>query len=142
MKNFAASILALALVVPAVAQQPDPPAVVAHVLELSSDQITAWSDILHARQTALEPLAQQAQAQQQIVEHALAGANPDPLSVGTALVALHSIQVQIAATNAQSASAFEAILTPDQLQRLQAIRGAAQACPIIPVFQAAGLLDH
>jgi Heavy-metal resistance len=141
MKVFAALLIAISLVAPAFAQQqPDPVAVVAHVLDLSSDQITAWSAILHARETAIQPLAQQAQAQQQAIAQALGGANPDPLAVGQAVVALHSLQVQIAAVNSQSAADFEKILTTDQLQRLNGIRGAAQVCPILPAFAATGLL--
>ena len=61
MKRLAALLVATCCITPVFAQSPDPVAVVAHVLDLSSDQITVWSDILHARQAALEPLAQQAQ---------------------------------------------------------------------------------
>jgi hypothetical protein len=141
MKHLAGIALALCLALPAFAQQqPDPVAVVAQVLDLSSDQITAWSGILHARQAAIEPLAQQAQTQQQAIAQALAGANPDPLVVGQALVALHSLQTEIANANSQAAAEFEKLLTPDQLQRLSAIRGAAHACAIVPAFGATGLL--
>ena len=141
MKVFAAFLIAFCLVSPASAQQqPDPVAVVAHVLDLSSDQITAWSVILHARQTAIEPLAQQAQMQQQAIAQALGGSNPDPLAVGQAIVALHGLQVQIAAANSQSAGDFEKILSADQQQRLNGLRAAAQVCPIVPAFGATGLL--
>ena len=141
MKVFAAFSIAIGLVAPAFAQQqPDPVAVVAHVLDLSSDQITAWSAILHARESAIQPLAQQAQAQQQVIAQALSGANPDPLAVGQAVVALHALQTQIAAVNSSSAGDFEKLLTSDQLQRLNGIRGAAQVCPILPAFAASGLL--
>src|ERR1051325_3678937 len=141
MKTFAAFLIAICFVAPVFAQRaPDPVAGVAHGLDLSSDQITAWSDILHARQTAIEALAQQAQSQQQAIAQALGNANPDPLAVGQAIVAPHSLQVQIAAANAQSASEFEKLLTPDQLQRLNGLRSAAGVCPILPAFAATGLL--
>ena len=140
MKRLAALLVAICCITPVFAQSPDPVAVVAHVLELSSEQITAWSDILHARQAALQPLAEQSQEQQQTIAQALAGANPDPLAIGKAFIALHDLQMQIAAANAQSAAQFEKLLTSDQLQRLNAIRGAAQACQILPAFQATGLL--
>ena len=141
MKRFVVLAIAICCATPAIAQQPpDPIAVVAQVLGLSSDQIAAWSDILHSRQAALEPLAQTAQAQQQAIGQAIAGANPDPLTIGKAVIAFYALQMQIAVVNAQSAAQFEKILTPDQLQRLNSIRGAAQTCPIIPAFQATGLL--
>ena len=44
------------------------------------------------------------------------------------------------AINAIAANAIEKLLTPDQLQRLSAIRGGAQVCPIVPAFGATGLL--
>ena len=138
MRKIAALIIFCAA--PAFAQQPDPVAVVVQILNLSSDQITAWSGILHDRQTTIEPLARQAQMQEQAIGQALASANPDPVAVGQAIVTLHALQMQIAQANAESAAAFEKLLTPDQLQRLTAIRGGAQVCPVVPAFQAAGLL--
>ena len=125
---------------PLFAQQPDPVGVVAQILNLSSDQITAWSGILHTRQAAIEPIARQAQMQEQFIGQALSTANPDPVAVGQAIVTLHALQTQIAAANSQSAADFEKLLTPDQLQRLSAIRGGAQVCPIVPAFGATGLL--
>ncbi len=48
MKRLAAILLTVICVAPAIAQQPDPVAVVAQALDLSDDQITAWSEILQA----------------------------------------------------------------------------------------------
>lgn len=140
MKSLGAVLSTILCVAPAFAQQPDPIAVVAHVLELSPDQITAWSGILHARQAAIEPLAHQAQAQEQAIGQALAGANPDPLAVGRAIIELRGLQAQIGGINAQSATQFEQVLTEEQAQRLNDIRAAAQVCPIVPALQATGLL--
>jgi hypothetical protein len=140
MKRIVAILFALLLAAPMFAQQPDPVAVVAHVLDLSNDQITAWSTILHAREATLQPIAQQAQAKQQAIAQALGGNNPDPLAVGSAIIDLTRLQGQAAAVNAQSATEFEHLLTPDQQQRLEGIRGAAQVCPIVPALQATGLI--
>lgn len=134
------ALVLLMSVAPAFAQQPDPMAVVAHVLELSPDQITAWSQILHSRQEAIQPMAQQAQAREQTIGQAFASGHPDAVVVGQALVELHALQEQIGAVNAQSLQQFAQILTPDQQQRLNDIRNAAQVCPIVPAFQATGLL--
>lgn len=139
MKRVVVILLALVVTAPTFAQQPDPVAVVAHVLDLSGDQITAWSTILHAREAALQPIAQQAQAKQEAIGQALAGGNPDPLTVGSSIIDLNRLQGQIAAVNAQSTTEFEKLLTPDQLQRLEAIRGASQVCQVVPAFQATGL---
>jgi len=142
MKRSVAILFALLCAAPIFAQQPDPVSVVAHVLELGDDQITAWRAILHARETALQPIAQQAQAKQQAIAQALGGNNPDPLAVGSAIIDLTRLQGQAAAVNAQSATEFEQLLTPDQQQRLEGIRGAAQVCPIVPALQATGLIGQ
>jgi len=134
-------IAAVCCVTPSFAQAPEPPAVVAQILALSQDQLPQWIAILQARQTALQPIAQQAQSAQQSLDQALAAANPDALAAGEALVALHGLQMQIANVNSQSAAQFEKILTPDQLQRLNDIRAAAHACGIVPAFAATGLLN-
>jgi uncharacterized membrane protein len=134
-------IAAVAVVTPSFAQSPEPPAVVAQILGLSQDQLTQWITILQARNAALQPFGEKAQMAQQTVDQALSATNPDPLAVGQAIVTLRGLQMQIAAINSQSAAQFEKLLTPDQLQRLNDIRGAAHACPIVPAFYATGLLD-
>ncbi|HEY6842822.1 MAG TPA: DUF2673 domain-containing protein [Thermoanaerobaculia bacterium] len=141
-KSVLILIAAVCVVTPSFAQSPEPPAVVAQILALSQDQRTQWIAILQARQTAMQPFAEKAQAARQAVDQALSTENPDPSAVGQAIVALHSIQLQVATINSQAASEFEKLLTPDQLQRLNDIRGAAHACPIVPAFAATGLLDR
>jgi len=140
MKRSAGVLLILFCAAPIFAQQQDPVSVIAHVLDLSTDQITAWSEILHAREATLQPIAQQAQAKQKAIADALGGANPDPLAVGSAIIELTRLQSQAAAINAQSATQFEQLLSADQQQRLDGIRGAAQVCPIVPALQATGLI--
>jgi hypothetical protein len=140
MKRFALMVCVLLFALPIFAQQPDPVSVVAHVLELSSDQITAWSAILHAREASMQPIAQQAQAKQEALGHALADPNPDPVAIGNAFIELRKLQDQIGVINAKSATDFQHLLNEDQMQRLEGIRGAAQVCPIVPALQATGLL--
>jgi uncharacterized membrane protein len=140
MKRFVFILCALLVATPIFAQQPDPVSVVAHVLELSDDQITAWSKILHAREVAMQPIVQQAQAKQQALTQALEDPNPDPVAIGNAFIELHKLQYQIGVVNAQSATDFQHLLDDDQMQRLDGIRGAAGVCPIVPALQATGLM--
>ena len=135
-------IAAVCVVTPSFAQSPEPPAVVAQILGLSQDQLTQWITILQARNASLQPFAEKAQMAQQAVDQALGAPNPDALAIGQAIVTLRALQIQIATINSQSAAQFERLLTPDQLQRLNDIRGAAHACPIVPAFYATGLLDQ
>jgi uncharacterized membrane protein len=144
MKRVLAMALTIVLmgVFPAAAEQQDPVGVVAHVLELSEDQITAWVEILHAREVAIQPLAQQAQGRQQQIGQALDSSSPDAAAIGRALIELRALQGQINAANAQSAAQFEQLLTSDQRERLSGIRSAAQVCPVVPAFQATGLIGE
>lgn len=139
-RAFGIVLVTLVYTLPAVAQQPDPVAVVAHVLDLNEDQIRAWADILHARQAAIEPLAQRAQALQQQIGQSLESSAPDPVAIGRGFIELKGLQTQITTANAQGAAQFEQLLASDQLERLNGIRGGAQVCPIVPAFQATGLL--
>jgi Heavy-metal resistance len=140
MKRFALIVCVLLFCSPIFAQQPDPVSVVAHVLELSDDQLKAWSVILQAREAAMKPIAEQAQAKQEALGHALADPNPDPLAIGNAFIELHRLQYQIGVVNAQGATDFQHLLNEDQMQRLDGIRGAAQVCPIVPALTATGLM--
>lgn len=141
MKRFTFAIVALLLAAtPVLADPPQPVIIVAQVLNLSPDQVTAFAGILQQRQTAIQPLIEQLQAKQQSIGQLLGAATPDPLAIGQTLIDIHALQLQVAAANAASAKQFEQILTPDQLQRLNAIRGGAQVCPVVPAFEATGLL--
>jgi hypothetical protein len=140
MKRFALIVCALLCAVPIFAQQPDPVSVISHVLELSDDQITAWKAILNTREAALLPIAQQAHAKQEAITHALAESNPDPVAIGNAIIELNRLQAQIGVVNAQGATDFQHLLSDEQVQRLDGIRGAVQVCPIVPSLQATGLI--
>ena len=140
MKRFALMFCVLLVASPIFAQQPDPVSVVTHVLELSGDQVTAWVTILHGREAAMQPIAQQAQAKQEAIGKALADPNPDPVAIGNAFIELHKLQEQIGVVNAQAATEFQHLLNEDQAQRLEGIRGAAGVCPIVPALQATGLM--
>ena len=140
MKRFALMVCALLFALPIFAQQPDPVSIVAHVLELSDDQVTAWSKILHDREAAIQPIVQQVGAKQEAIGKALADPNPDPVAIGTAFIELRKLQDQIGVVNAQAATDFQHLLNEDQMQRLEGIRGAAGICQIVPAFQATGLL--
>ena len=142
MKRFALMVCVLLCSSPIFAQQPDPVSVISHVLELSDDQVTSWSKILHDREAAMQPIAQQAQAKQEALGKALEDPNPDPVAIGNAFIELRKLQYQIGVVNAQAATDFQHLLNEDQMQRLDGIRGAAGVCPIVPALQATGLMSR
>jgi uncharacterized membrane protein len=137
----AITLTLIAATLPAVADGPPPPVqVVATVLGLSESQVVAWIEMLHARDVAVQPLYQQLELRQQKLATLLQSPSPDPATVGQALLDARTIEQQIAAVVIQTNAQFEQSLTSDQRDRLQGIRAAAHVCPVVPAFQATGLL--
>jgi uncharacterized membrane protein len=119
---------------------PQPVQVVATALGLSDQQIASLTQMLSAREQALQPLRQQLQAHQQAIGTMLQTPTPDAQALGNLLIETRAIEQQIAGIVSQAAAQFEQVLTSDQRDRLQQIRGAAQVCPAVPAFEATGLL--
>ena len=119
---------------------PQPVQVVAAVLELSSDQVTALATMLAAREQALGPSREQLQARHQALAAALDSATPDAQIVGQLVIDIRVLEQQMRTIAAASASQFEEVLTATQRERLQHIRAAARVCPAVPAFEATGLL--
>ena len=114
--------------------------VVAAVLELSADQGHALAQILAAKATSIQPLAQQIQQHQQAIATLLGGASPDPAQLGHLLIETAVLQAQVQAISAASAAQFVSLLSDPQKQTLGHIRQASQVCPVVPAFAAVGVL--
>ena len=134
------TLVLIALPVMADEPLPQPVQVVATILQLQPDQLMALVTMIQQREAALQPLRQQLQAHQQSLAAALQSANPDATVIGQLLIETRAIERQAGAVTAQAAAQFEQVLTPEQIERLHGIRGAAQVCPIVPAFEAVGLL--
>jgi hypothetical protein len=116
------------------AEETSPLQVVAEFLQLRPGQVSELEQLLQARQAALVPLFQTAQALIQQLENLLnSGGNPG--QVGVLVIQIHALQQQMAQAQQVFLSQFVAILDTDQLQKLQAVRIAAQLQPILPAFQ-------
>jgi hypothetical protein len=115
-------------------QETSPLQVVAEFLQLSPGQVSELGQLLQARQTAIVPLFQTAQALTQQLENLL-NSGGNPAQVGAVVIQIHAVQQQIAQAQQSFLSQFVATLNADQQQRLQAVRIAAQLQPILPAFQ-------
>jgi hypothetical protein len=108
--------------------------IVAEFLQLTPGQASELVQLLQARQAKLVPLVQTAQALTQQLGNLLnSGANP--AQVGAVVIQIHSLQQQAAQAQQAFLTQFTAILTADQLQKLQALQIAKQLQPILPAFQ-------
>ena len=90
--------------------------------------------LLQARQAALVPLLQTAQSLIQQLGNLL-NSGGNPAQVGVLVIQIHALQQQIARAQQVFLMQFTAILSAEQLQKLQAVQIAAQLQPILPAFQ-------
>lgn len=116
------------------ADETSPLQVIAEFLQLTPSQVTELGQLLQARQAKLIPLVQAAQALSQQLGNSL-NSGASPAQVGAVVIQIHALQQQAAQAQQAFLTQFTAILTADQLQRLQAVQIAAQLQPILPYFQ-------
>lgn len=145
MRKFVLIVTTLILIVsigPAMAQEgpPEPVRVIASVLQLSEEQVGSWLPILQSRQEALQPVQQQLQANQEAIAEAMQSPAPDAQTIGNLFITRRSLEMNVATVSSDAAAQFEQLLTGEQRERLQQVRGASHVCPIAPAFAAAGLL--
>lgn len=132
MKKTLVAVLAVALIAGAAFAQAGPQhpqrsqAVLAHYLQLTQDQVTAWQQIDKDTAAAVKPLAQQAHDLQTQVKTALQGTNPDPAAVGKLVVAADAARDQIKALRDTAKTKRLAVLTADQKTKYDAFEAAAQ----------------
>lgn len=116
------------------AEETSPLQVVAQFLQLTPSQVSELEQLLQARQANLVPIVQTTQNLTQQLGNLLnSGANP--AQVGAVVFQIHALQQQAAQVQQAFLKQFAAILTADQLQKLQAAQIAVQLQPILPAFQ-------
>ena len=108
--------------------------VIAAFLQLQPGQVTELETLLQARQATLAPLVLQVQALAQQVD-ALLNSGGNPAQIGVLVIQIHALQQQIAQGQQAFLSQFLGLLTPDQIQRLQAVEVAIQLQPVLPAFR-------
>ncbi len=144
MKKALLSAIVVLLALPVLAQQNaipvDPVSEVTQFLALTPDQSAQWQTLIATREQTIPPLRDQLKALDDQIKALLAQPSPDPAAVGTLVIQAVPIKAQIEAARAAYVNGFEAMLTPDQLAKLNFIRRAAKAAPLIPAFRLSGLL--
>jgi hypothetical protein len=128
--------------VPETPQQPKPKGVVAKFLGLTADQVTAWDKLITARGDTIKPLQEQLKANGDLLRDALKQATPDALVVGNLVIKEKNLLEQVGAALKKYVQDFEALLTEEQKNKLQFIRRADQAQPLIGAFEVTGLLPR
>jgi Spy/CpxP family protein refolding chaperone len=90
-------------------------------LNLSTDQKVQWDSIHQQLEASMQPLIEQHRAAEQQLNTAADASNPDATAVGQAFLAMRAIDKQIKAAHESAKSKIEAILTPDQAAKFDAI---------------------
>ncbi len=115
-------------------EAPSPIQIVVQFLQLRPDQVQEFGQLLQARQAAVVPLLQGIQQRVQQLE-ALLNSGGSPAEVGMLVIQIHTLQQHVAQVQQDFLSKFANLLDPEQQQRLEGVRIAAQLQPIFPAFQ-------
>jgi len=145
MRKMILAVMLLAVAVPVFAQEggagaPRPTEVVTRFLQLSADQVNQWNVLLATREATVEPLQQQIRGAERQLAELLKGESPDPAAVGQLVIDVKELREQIGVAHQAYVQGFEALLTPEQKERLEFVRKAARVEPILPAFRVVGLL--
>jgi Spy/CpxP family protein refolding chaperone len=93
----------------------------AKALNLTDAQKAAAKPLQDEFMATVKPLFADLEAKHQAV-HAALEANADAATVGEAAIAAHAVELQIKAAHEKFATAFAALLTPDQLTKFNALK--------------------
>jgi Spy/CpxP family protein refolding chaperone len=96
----------------------------ARVLELTDEQIAQWEAAQLAHREATEPLRDQIQANQEALHTLLEDPAADATAVGETMLNGRSLRGEVEAAREALEAQLEALLTPAQLDRYEAIRAA------------------
>ena len=126
--------------VPANDGPPPPPVIVAQFLGFSTDQAAQFQQMLQDLQTTIQGLQQQMQGKQQEMEKLASADSPDPAAVGKAFLDLRALQRQAGQAIDGYHQRFGALLTPEQMEKVQKVAQAGQLLPAVQAFAAVHLL--
>jgi Spy/CpxP family protein refolding chaperone len=91
---------------------------ISRALDLTDEQKAAAKQIHQEVFAKAQPLFAQHRQQMEEVEALLDSANPDPAEVGRKAIAAHATHKQLEALHEDAFARFKALLTPDQLEKL------------------------
>jgi Spy/CpxP family protein refolding chaperone len=91
-------------------------------LTLSDGQVSDIGALLKKHQEAALPLRQDLRASNQDLKTALDTAEPNPSTVGQLVIARNGLNKQLRALNVKLRSDIAAVLTPDQMQKLEQLK--------------------
>jgi Spy/CpxP family protein refolding chaperone len=91
-------------------------------LSLTDTQKASLDQLRQNLPAAVAPLVEQRRSYRDQIDTALESASPDPTAIGRLVIADHGVGEQIRAFHDQFQTAFQALLTPEQLANYTALR--------------------
>jgi len=144
MKKLLMALIVLALVSPALAQEPmmDPPPIaeaahnaVVRFLQLSDEQIAAWNEIYLTHRDAEQPLKEEMRAVQDEIDVLFEAGDPDPAELGELVIERRDLGDQLLEVHLVYHEDFVALLDETQARRLRFIARADDVQKFIPAFK-------
>jgi len=142
MKKVLFTLVALAIVAPALAQEDGPPPIVeashnavVEFLKLNPEQVTAWDEIYQIHRDAEQPIQEDIREVQEAIDALFEAGDPDPAEVGALFIERREFGEALIEVHVVYHEAFVALLDVRQTHRLGFIARADDVQRIIPAFK-------
>ncbi len=109
-------------------------------LELSDAQVQQWKDLQASRQQKVDEVKGQIRELEDQLESQLMATNPSASAVGELMIQLRSLRQERTKAWQSTAEAVRQILTPAQVEKLNAADKASELRPVIEALVGAGFL--
>lgn len=113
---------------------------VVQFLGLTADQVAQWDGLIATREQTVPGLREQLKGVEEQIRGLLGQPTPDPAAIGTLVIQADGLKDQIEEANKAYLDGFEGLLGPDQLAKLNFMRRAQKAVPLLPAFRLFGLV--
>lgn len=113
---------------------------VREALDLTDSQVQQLRDLRKSQMEALKPTFEQMRTKQEALKKEMDTDNPNPATVGQLTVELKALRKSIADGQAERVSKAQAILTPEQQDKLKGLKDARGRMPAVQQAMVLGLL--
>lgn len=103
------------------------PRAIARFLGLTADQATRVKALRATYKATVDPIKAQIEPLHTQIEDLLDAANPDACAIGAVRIQIHTLYLSIEAARTTFETGFEALLTPDQLTKWNALQAVCHA---------------
>lgn len=103
------------------------PRAIARFLGLTADQVTKVKALRVTYKATVDPIKAQIDPLHNQIEDLLDATNPDACAIGAVRIEIHTLYNGIEAARTTFESGFEALLTPDQLTKWNALQAVCHA---------------